>query len=306
MRSNLKAHLATAAVVALAVVTVQSGYRWATREPRGPSNAGAAPQATRAAKPTIDSPAPQVSNFVPSEQLVDAFAPLARSDVIKKSLASVVTVNVRRGSQSSLGSGFFVSRTRIVTNKHVISGALSVSVALASGESGHASVVRCSAITDLALLEVTALRQRVEELQLASALPDIGEEVVAIGSPRGLEGTVTRGIVSAVRPLEQVTVIQTDAAINPGNSGGPLVDSRGGVIGVNTLILRDAEALGFAIGTPNVVAMVEGRDSGSCDTPRREPPRSVALPPTRPRVYVIPGCYAGDRPPPADLACAKP
>ena len=87
-----------------------------------------------------------------------------------------------------------------------------------------------------------------------------GQEVLAIGSPLGLQNTVTRGIVSAVRSAGGVELIQTDAAINPGNSGGPLIDRDGRVIGVTTLKLaRGAESLGFAMAIAHAVPLVEGR-----------------------------------------------
>jgi serine protease Do len=86
---------------------------------------------------------------------------------------------------------------------------------------------------------------------------EVGQDVIAIGSPLGLEGTVTRGIVSGLRSLGKIPLVQIDAAINPGNSGGPLLDASGQVIGVNTLKLRPstAESLGFAIGVDHVKAL---------------------------------------------------
>ena len=87
---------------------------------------------------------------------------------------------------------------------------------------------------------------------------EVGHDVIAIGSPLGLEGTVTRGIVSGLRSLGRVPLVQIGATIHPGNSGGPLLDASGQVIGVNTLKLRPAtaESLGFAIGVDHVKAVL--------------------------------------------------
>jgi hypothetical protein len=88
-----------------------------------------------------------------------------------------------------------------------------------------------------------------------------GQEVIAIGSPMGLQNTVTRGIVSAIRVAGGVQLIQTDAAINPGNSGGPLLDREGRVVGINTLKLSSgAESLGFAVAVAHAVPLIEGRN----------------------------------------------
>ena len=95
----------------------------------------------------------------------------------------------------------------------------------------------------------------------------IGEDVIAIGSPLGvLQITVTRGIVSAIRTVAGLTYVQTDAAINPGNSGGPLVDTRGRVIGITTLKFKTAESLGFAVAADHAARLIQGQTAAAPPT----------------------------------------
>jgi len=170
---------------------------------------------------------------------------------------STVTVSVPR---QGIGSGFVVGAERfIVTNGHVVEGAgrRPVSVHFPGGEILAANVLVIDPRTDLAVLQVAG---RVPAPPIALGESDrvrVGQSVLAYGSPHGLSGTLTQGIVSALRDnLRGVGngrirgLIQTDAPINPGNSGGPLVDARGEVIGVNTLIISQAggsEGIGFAV-----------------------------------------------------------
>ncbi|CAN5223082.1 trypsin-like peptidase domain-containing protein [soil metagenome] len=161
--------------------------------------------------------------------------------------------------QQAQGSGFVYDlEGRIVTNEHVVDGARSVSVKFWNGKSYPATVVGTDSSTDLAVLDVDAPASLLPPLALGdSGKVQVGNTVVAIGSPFGLEQTVTAGIVSALH--RQMTSpnnftiddsIQTDAAINHGNSGGPLIDSNGRVIGVNAQIASDSggnEGVGFAI-----------------------------------------------------------
>ena len=154
--------------------------------------------------------------------------------------------------QRSLGSGFIIDPDGyIVTNNHVVDGADQIRVHLADGRQVDAEVVGRDANTDLALIRV-----KTDEPLAAIAMGDsdaitVGSWVVAIGSPFGLEQTVTAGIVSAkgrvigAGPYDDF--IQTDASINPGNSGGPLINMRGEVVGINTAIVARGQGVGFAI-----------------------------------------------------------
>ena len=165
--------------------------------------------------------------------------------MLDHALDSVVTIS----AGGNTGSGFFVrANGTLITNAHVVEGATRIIVRTRSKESLLASVLKVSSQDDLALLQVPGLTAT--PLPLAdSNLAEVGSDVVAVGSPLGLEGTVTRGIVSGIRRLGPIPLLQIDAAINPGNSGGPLLNEAGQVIGVNTLKLRpqQAESLGFAI-----------------------------------------------------------
>lgn len=148
-------------------------------------------------------------------------------------------------SQQALGSGFVIDKDgHIVTNYHVVQGATSIEVSFSNQDTVKAKVVGTDASTDLALLLVDAPANALTPLALGDSDDvQVGDPVVAIGNPFGLERTVTAGIVSAlqreVRSPNNYTidhVIQTDAPINSGNSGGPLIDAQGRVIGVNSQI----------------------------------------------------------------------
>jgi S1-C subfamily serine protease len=199
------------------------------------------PQSKEPANESIrDKVGPGPSRFVQSDDL---------SQVIRQSMPAVVTIITDEG----LGSGFFVSSDGyLLTNSHVVRQGGWPTVRLADGKSVSASVVRNDEEKDLALLKASGSGYPTLPLGDSSRAAQ-GESVIAIGSPIGLEGTVTRGIISAVRQAVSngVTYIQTDAAVNPGNSGGPLLNKAGQVIGINTMTIKssqaDTERLGFAI-----------------------------------------------------------
>jgi S1-C subfamily serine protease len=152
----------------------------------------------------------------------------------------------------------------LATNTHVVDGATSVTVVLADGTRYEAEVLGTDPATDLAVLRVDATD--LPAATLADGLPDVGATAVAIGSPFGLDGSVTSGVVSALdRSLAGeggtlTGLIQTDAAINPGNSGGALVDDQGRVIGINTAILSSSGTnggVGFAVPSPTIRDITE-------------------------------------------------
>ena len=162
--------------------------------------------------------------------------------------------NQPRRPARSLGSGFVINADgHIVTNHHVVDGATEIKVKLSDGRELGARVVGRDSKTDLALIKVEATGLPVIPLGNSAAL-QVGEPVMAIGNPFGLEQTVTTGIVSATGRVigegPYDNFIQTDASINPGNSGGPLIDSRGQAIGINTAIFTQtggSVGIGFAI-----------------------------------------------------------
>jgi serine protease Do len=154
----------------------------------------------------------------------------------------------------SLGSGFVIDATEglIVTNNHVIEGADEILIKFTDGNEIPANVVGKDPLTDLALLKIDPDKEKLYEIKLGdSDKIEVGDWVVAIGNPFGLEWTVTAGIISAKgRELGEGpydNFMQTDASINPGNSGGPLVNMNGEVVGINTAIIPSGQGLGFAI-----------------------------------------------------------
>ncbi len=179
---------------------------------------------------------------------------LSTEEIVTRSMPAVVTVVARDG----FGSGFFVASDTVITNAHVIAGNDVVTLKRAGGYSRTARVESVSHDIDLAVLKLDI--SDFDQVVLPLADPrdvTIGADVVAIGSPRGLANTVTRGIVSGVRSIDNVSMVQTDAAINPGNSGGPLLDRRGRVLGVNTMKLgRGTEGMAFAVSIQYVPRMI--------------------------------------------------
>ncbi|MEX2147573.1 MAG: trypsin-like peptidase domain-containing protein [Candidatus Rokuibacteriota bacterium] len=150
------------------------------------------------------------------------------------------------------GSGVIIDRDgQVLTNAHVVDGAASLSITLDSGHRVPARVLGFDPVLDLALLRVEMPGPAPFARLGDSSMVKVGDEVVAIGNPVGLDQTMTRGIVSGLNRLlpgvSDEPMIQTDAPINPGNSGGPLVDRCGTVIGINTLISEDARSIGFAV-----------------------------------------------------------
>jgi S1-C subfamily serine protease len=157
---------------------------------------------------------------------------------------------------SVIGSGFIISTDGLIlTNSHIVYGRQSITVTLDNGTSTEAKLIGADPILDLAVLRITAPAETLRTAVLGdSEVLRVGEDVIAIGNPLGLEQTLTRGLVSGINrilpesPLSlTLPLIQTDAAINPGNSGGPLLNGCGEVIGITTAILTDAQNIGFAV-----------------------------------------------------------
>ena len=200
---------------------------------------------------------------VGSSQPAAASGGISIGEIYDRSYRAVVEITATdssfSGQQQAQGSGFVYDRDgNIVTNQHVVDGAESISVRFWNGSTYAAEIIGTDVSTDLAVIRVDAPASLLEPLRLAdSSDVGVGDGVVAIGSPFGLEGTVTSGIVSALH--RQMTApnkftindsIQTDAAINRGNSGGPLLDEQGRVVGVNAQIESESggnDGVGFAI-----------------------------------------------------------
>ena len=213
------------------------------------------------------------STTVVRQVTVDGSDPVAvggfsAAEIYDRASKAVVEISAGGSTQRAQGSGFVYDRDgHIVTNQHVVAGATSVSVSFWNGVERDAEVVGTDPSTDLAVLRVDAPGGLLSPLTLAdSSAVDVGDPVLAMGSPFGLEETVTSGIVSALN--RQMTSpnnftinnsIQTDAAINHGNSGGPLLNGAGQVIGVNTQIRSDSggsDGIGFAVPSSTVSSIV--------------------------------------------------
>ena len=196
--------------------------------------------------------------------------------LFEKAEPAVVQINVKKiqseGAVEEIpggaGSGFMYDDAgHVITNSHVVDDAMKITVTFLDGESYPAEIVGDDADLDLAVLKINARNSYLHHLELASSSElKVGQQVVAIGNPFGLSGSMTTGIVSQIgRLLPQESgysipnVIQTDAAINPGNSGGPLLNMNGDVVGINTAIQSETGSftgVGFAIPSDTVKKMV--------------------------------------------------
>jgi S1-C subfamily serine protease len=198
-----------------------------------------------------------------------------RIAVYKRTLPSVVNVTSSQLSfdffygvvpQQSQGSGFILTKDgRILTNYHVIENPQQVEVTLSDKHKYKAQIILEDKAHDLALLQINANNLTPAVLSESRDL-QVGQNVYAIGNPFGLNGTMTTGIISSIRSVKEPqggtieNAVQTDAAINPGNSGGPLLNSRGEVIGMNTLIASNGaeqnSGIGFAIPVDSIKAIL--------------------------------------------------
>ncbi len=220
----------------------------------------------------VESADPPVATTTSADVGGDGMTPAEVSAAVSPSVASVeVTVRTAAGpfgntqTGTAQGSAVILSEDGyLVTNNHVVEGATAVRVVLADGSSHEAAVVGTDPTSDLAVLKIDATD--LPAATFADDLPGVGDTAIAIGSPFGLDGSVTAGIVSALdRTLSDGSsalggLIQTDAAINPGNSGGALVDDQGRIIGINTAIYSASGAndgVGFAVPATTVTAVAQ-------------------------------------------------
>ena len=202
-------------------------------------------------------------------EMIEADVEFSLAEVFAMAEESVVQVNVLRGDDGGIGSGFVYSNEgHIITNQHVVQDSSKVTVTFLDGESYIGDVIGIDRDLDIAVVKVNALNStRLHPLTIGdSSKLTVGEKITAIGNPFGLSGSMTSGIVSQIgRLLPQDTgysipnVIQTDAAINPGNSGGPLFNMRGQVVGINTAIQSttgEFTGVGFAVPSNTVKKVV--------------------------------------------------
>jgi S1-C subfamily serine protease len=233
--------LAIVTVLALSIISCGLFTAAPTSAPAVPSPAQPA-VVTQVVVPAPEVKAPPVLDLSASQ---DALIKL-----YKNTNPGVVAIRVLTPQGGALGSGFVIdNRGHIVTNYHVVEGETELEVAFSSGYKVRGKVIGTDLDSDLAIVEVNAPASELHPLALGdSDQLQVGQTVVAIGNPFGLQGTMTVGIVSGLgRTVESLhttdtgtftagNVIQTDAAINPGNSGGPLLDLNGKVVGVNQSI----------------------------------------------------------------------
>jgi putative serine protease PepD len=233
---------------------------------------------------------------VTTSQVVDTpegeLEPGSVQDVAETVLPSVVRIDVRSGQGGGSGSGIVLSSDgQILTNEHVIAAAgegADITVSFDDGSRASATVLGSDPLTDTAVIQAEGVEGLTPATIGKSEDLRVGQAVVAIGSPFGLDATVTSGIVSALdRPVGVASdasgdatiypAIQTDAAINPGNSGGPLVDTFGNVVGINSSIRTSGSTsgaggsigLGFSIPIDEVLPIVEQMAAGEEPTHAR-------------------------------------
>jgi serine protease Do len=234
---------------------------------------------TKAEKPTKKS-APATAVSIPADTKQGIFAtasPSISERSVRDLVAQIGEAVVQVRTPGGLGSGFFINEDGfLITNFHVIEGESQISIEVYHQKAGQLDrrsykqvrIVAVNKFGDLALLKIED-RDAPKFVRVllgdADALA-VGERVFAVGSPQGLERTVTEGIVSTKsRPIEGALFLQTSAQINPGNSGGPLFNLRGEVVGVTNMKRLFAEGLGFAIPVDAVKFFLNHRDAFAYD-----------------------------------------
>ncbi|MFQ6019634.1 MAG: S1C family serine protease [Dehalococcoidia bacterium] len=195
-------------------------------------------------------------------EAMDAYSSAVSSAAERVGPAVVKVEAAGRPGRAGQGSGvIFDSDGRVLTNEHVVRGARSLTVSLPDGRHFPAAVEGADHRVDLAVLRLPTAGHSLPVAELFGKPLRVGQLVVAIGNPYGLNWTVTAGVISAlarslpVAPgLELTDLIQTDVSINPGNSGGPLVDAQGRVVGITTAIIPFARGVGFAVSVSAALA----------------------------------------------------
>ena len=248
IKSILAAGLLSATLASVGTTALVGGIRGATP---------AAPAATSAATPN----AAVTGSSAATEDLTGIVATARESVVtITADGMSVKGLSPFSVPTTGVGSGIILTANGyVLTNRHVVEGSSSLTVALMDGTEYPATLVKQSTTTDLALIKINASGLTAATIGDSSKI-QVGQTAIAIGSPLGtFTETVTKGIISGLgreitvrdeltgRPTQLTDLIQTDAAINPGNSGGPLLDATGAVVGVDTAVAGSAQGIGFAI-----------------------------------------------------------
>lgn len=198
---------------------------------------------------------------------------------IKPSSVAIETFD-SRGNSVSRGSGFFVASDRVITNRHVIENSTRAEINLIDGKKFPVrGILAVDGEGDLALLQVDVPRGSPPPLTIVRAVPQEGESIVVIGNPFGLEGSVSNGIVSAVREISGYgKIIQITASISPGSSGSPVVNMAGQVIGVATLQAAEGQNLNFAVPSERIfnLRVTEAQTFSAVNVEAAKNKRSVA------------------------------
>lgn len=257
----------------------------ATPSPSDPRSRETAPPPAPAQDNTAPKETERAAQAAPGDALIPQDAPRSFSPLVDKANPSVVNIYTkvvvrervrtldpffpfapRQRLSESLGTGFIIDEAGLIlTNHHVIEGAAQIKVRTSDGQEFNAKVVGADPPTDLAVIKLQDAPRMTPLPMGDSDQARVGDWVVAIGNALGLSSTVTVGIVSAKGrtslpikgQLRHMDFIQTDASINPGNSGGPLLDMQGRVVGINTLINREGQGIGFAIPINTARTIVE-------------------------------------------------
>lgn len=275
---------ATAMAMAIGFAAIGTGTADAQQPPRRPrvpappppTAIAPAPSRDRSAEIDVDPRAYNVPNIPPPRLSPEALSIVEAEErnnaeiyeAVNKSVVNITTTVSGTGafgedvSSSGTGSGFVIDRSgHIVTNFHVVEGARRINATLFDGSSYPARVVGVDPPTDVAVLRIIAPAPRLYPISMGDSNHlRVGQKVLALGNPFGLERTLTTGVISSLNRSLQAKpnegrllkeLIQTDAAVNPGNSGGPLVNSRGQVIGMNTAIYsRTGQSAGISFAVP--------------------------------------------------------
>ncbi|MCB0995703.1 MAG: trypsin-like peptidase domain-containing protein [Acidimicrobiales bacterium] len=246
-----RAHLVgvfVASVLASAVVAFVMGWAVGRGSQVTVEQAPATESATELATEAADG---AVSDSAAGVTPTSATTPSADVEPIAAAAAVIAPSVVQLETSSGLGSGVVYDDGLVLTAAHVVEGARSVTVRFSDGSTVEGEVVGTHSATDIAVVRLPEGTPAVVATLAPGDALQVGQTVVAVGSPFGLDQSVTSGIISAVdRTVDGIPTVQTDAAINPGNSGGPLVDLEGRVVGINDSIYSQSggnEGVGFAI-----------------------------------------------------------
>ncbi len=214
--------------------------------------------------------------------------PLTTVQLAKRAIPATVTILAvdARGDTVGQGSGFIIVPDGVVvTNYHVMAGATSAAVLLATGERfSNVTALAADPTADVAIIRIRGAS--LPTLSTSTTLPPVGSRIVAIGSPLGLSQTVTDGIVSAHRVVEGRQLLQISAPISPGSSGGPVLNDSGAVIAISTAYLQGGQALNFAVPVRYATALldstVSSRSLAEVFANASRPQSSLTLHPAQP------------------------